>query len=307
MKKLAKLISVLVLIIVILLYSNEIINSIKFSFSICFNSLFPSLIPFMLLSNIILNYDIVNDLNEIFKFLMKIFHVNKNVGFIFIMSIFSGSPSNATYILESLNKGLININDANKSLKFCHFINPIFIIFTVGYQFLGSKSIGFKILFSHFISNIIIGLFNKNKNFNCLNNTIKINETNKNKKENFFIILKKSILNTSNSLLLILGVITFFIIVTTLLNQLLNLNNNYKFIYGLLEITQGLNYLTYSNLNIVIKTVIASFMISFGGLCIHLQIFCIINNKKVSYISYFISRIIHGLISSIITYIIIQY
>ena len=307
MKKLIKITSILSLILIILIYSNEIISSIKFSFNMCFNNLFPSLIPFMLFSSILINYDIINDLNKQFEFLMKKFRVNKNVSFIFIMSIFGGSPSNANYILESLNKNLININDANKSLQFCHFLNPIFIISTIGYQFLGSKIIGLKILFSHYIGNIILGLFNKNKNFEILNDKINTIGIKRNNRENFFIILKKSILNIANTLILMLGIITFFIIITTLLNQILNLNNNYKFIFGLLEITQGLKFLSNSNLNIGIKAIISSFLISFGGFCIHLQTFCIISNKKVRYRTYFISRIMHGLISSIVTYIIIQH
>ena len=307
MKKTLILAFMVFIIMVTLLFSNEIINSIKFSFNLCFNNLFPSLIPFMLFSNIILNYDIVDDLNELFNFLMKKFKVNKNVSFIFIMSIFGGTPSNATYISNCLNKKLITENDANKCLNFCHFLNPIFIISTVGYQFLGSKTIGLKILFSHYISNIILGILSRNKNFECTND--KITEKNKEniKKLNFFIILKNSILNISSTLVLMLGIITFFIIVTTLLSNIINISKNYKFIFGLLEITQGLKYLSYSSLNLISKTIISSFLISFGGICIHLQTFCIIDNKKVRYSSYLLTRLIHGLISSIISLLIIGY
>ena len=68
-----------------------------------------------------------------------------------------------------------------------------------------------------------------------------------------------------------------------------------------LEITQGLNYLNVSNLNIYFKTIISSIFISFGGLSIHLQIFGILDNKKIRYIPYLINRIIHSIISVIIT------
>ena len=306
MKKIIKQISILITILSFILFSKEIIESIKFSFNICFNNLFPSLIPFMLFSNIILNYNIIFELNNIFDFLMKKFKVSKNVSFIFIMSIFSGIPSNAMIIYNALKNNTITINDANKSLKFCHFLNPIFILNTIGYQFLGNKILGIKILFSHYISNIILGLLYKNKNF--YHNYKKIDFPKfENKNKNFFEILKESILNISNTLILILGIITFFLILTTLIDQIIKINTNFKFIFGILEITQGLKYLSYSTLNINIKAIIASFLISFGGLCIHLQTFCTINNNKVRYGSYFVTRILHGILSSFLTYIFIKY
>ena len=80
---------------------------------------------------------------------------------------------------------------------------------------------------------------------------------------------------------------------------------NKKFLYGLIEITQGLKYLSLSNLSIYVKTIIASFIISFGGISIHAQVFSILDNKKIRYMPYLLSRIIHGIISSIITIILL--
>ena len=180
------------------------------------------------------------------------------------------------------------------------FTNPIFIIGTIGYNFLNNKKLGLIILISHFASSFVIGVFNKKrKNIKIGNISIKKN------KNNFISILKESINSTIDTLFLILGIITTCIIITTIINNIFNINNNYKFFFGLLEITQGLKYLSLSNLNINIKTIISSFLISFGGLCIHAQVFSILNNKKIRYTPYLISRIIHGLLSSIITYFLI--
>ena len=275
--------------------SYEIVNSIKFSFNLCINNLFPSFIPFMLLSNFLISYNFTDELSNMFNWLMKKFKISKNSSIIFIMSLFGGTPNNAIYINNLLKNNLINLEDGHNLLKFCHFTNPIFILSTIGYSFLGSKELGLKILIAHYSSSIIIGLTNKRKS----NYIINI-ETEKSKKENFINILKNSIINTSNNLLIILGVITFFIIITTIINNFLNINNDYKFLYGILEITQGLKYLSLSAINIKIKSLIAVFLISFGGISIHLQVFNIIDNKKIRYIPYFISRLVHGVISCII-------
>lgn len=301
MKKTIKLIIFSITIFIILYNSYEIMESIRFSFSLCINNLFPSLIPFMLLSNILINYDFINDLSDILKNITtKFFKVNKNCSFALVMSMISGSPSNAKYLKDLGDNNLIDDMDIRKCLNFCHFTNPIFIIGTIGYTFLNNKKLGLIILVSHFTSSFIIGLLNKKRKNIEISNINKINNNN-----NFISILKDSINSTIDTLFLILGIITTCIIITTIINNIFIINNDYKFLFGLLEITQGLKYLSLSNLNINIKTIISSFLISFGGLCIHAQVFSILNNKKIRYLPYLISRITHGIFSSIITYFLI--
>ena len=299
MKKFINILIFFTIIFIIFLYSSEITEGIRFSFTLCINHVFPSLIPFMLLSNILINFGSIDDLADIFNLIMKLFKVNKNVSFAFVMSILSGSPSNAVYLKNLYDNNLIRISDLNKSLYFCHFANPIFVISTVGYTFLNSKKIGLIILFSTYISSFLIGIIGKR------DTTLITNNKRENNKVNFILVLKQSIKATIDTLLLILGIITMCIIITSALNNILNIDNNFKFMYGLLEITQGLKYLSLNNLNINIKAVLASFLISFGGLCIHAQVFSIIDNKKVRYLPYFIFRIIHGLLSALITFILI--
>lgn len=303
MKKNIYLVFFITITFFLIFFSNEIIESIRFSFSICINNIFPSFIPFMILSKFLIDYNFDYELSKIFEFLMRKFKVNKNCSIAFVMSIFSGSPSNAIYLNNLLNKNLVNENDVNKCLKFCHFVNPIFILNTIGYSFLNSKSLGLKILIAHYLTNIIVGLYNKEEKISKANSDIKEKRENR----NFIIVLKESIFDTINNLLLIMGIITFFLIVTTILNNILNISNNYKFIYGILEITQGLKYLSLTNINTNIKALISVFLISFGGFSIHMQIFSIIDNEKIRYIPYLISRTIHAILSVIILYFILLF
>lgn len=285
----------------IIINSNLIVNNILFSFNICFNNLFPSLIPFLLLSNIIINYNLTDEISNIFKFIaVKIFKLNKNCSFVLFMSIISGAPSNSKYLKDLYDNNLIDNNDINKCLTFCHFTNPIFVINTIGLNFFSNKKIGIIILISQILSSFVIGLFCRNMKSSKTN----IKKTNIDNK--FINVLNNSIINTANSLLLILGIITFCLIITSIIDSVFYINNDYKFIYGLLEITQGLKYLSISNLNITIKIIIASFIISFGGICIHMQVFSILDNKKIRYLPYLFSRLIHASISSIITIVLLH-
>ena len=289
----------IIIICLILINSDKIIESIRFSFNLCLKDLFPALIPFMLLSNILINYNFINEISTTLKFLTKKFKICENCSFILIMSLLSGTPSNAKYIKDMLNNKLINIKDAENCLNFCNFTNPIFILNTIGLTFLNNKKLGLIILISNYCSAFIVGLFNKN-NFYNKEKYIKQIE-----KQKFINILTISINNIIDTLLLILGIITAFIIVTTIIDSTFKIPNNLKFLYGIIEIMQGLKYLSLTNFNYKIKAIISSMIISFGGLCIHAQVYSIIDNKKIRYLPYLKSRIIHSLLSGIITYLLI--
>lgn len=304
MKKFLKLIFLIAVILILLTNYLNIISSIKMSFKICINNLFPSLIPFMLISNIFIKYDFIYEISNMFeKITNKIFKTNSSIFYVIIMSMLSGTPSNAKYLNDLYNNKFININDIKKTILFCHFTNPFFILGTIGYMYLNNKKIGLIILISHYLSCFIIAILNRNK--------YKLEKIdNKERtiiKKGFMNNLSESIYSIYNTLILILGIITTCLIITTILDNYLNINNNYKYIYGLIEITQGLNYLSTSNFNIYIKSMIATFLISFGGLCIHIQVFSILDNKKIQYLPYFFSRIFHGIISSLITLILANY
>lgn len=298
MKKILTIAVFLFFVFFIIFNSIDIMESIKLSFSICINNLFPSLIPFMLLSNILINYNFVNDISDIFnKIMTKIFHVNKNCAFAFIMSIMSGTPSNSKYLKDLYDNELIDIKDCQKCLNFCHFTNPIFILGTIGYTFLGDKKLGLIILISHYTCSLLLGIIFRGK----IDYNTKLSSNKNSNKQNFINILTKSIKSTIDTLFLILGIITTCLIISCILNKLFNLNDNLKPIYGLIEITQGLNYLSLSNISIYKKAIISSFLISFGGFCIHAQVFSILDNKKIRYLPYLLSRLLHGILASILT------
>jgi sporulation integral membrane protein YlbJ len=228
------------------------------------------------------------------------------------MSIISGIPCNAKYINELLDKKMITTNEAEKLLMFTHFSNPLFILGTVGILFLDNYKMGLLILFSHYISNIIIGISIRNYHPDIKDNTFSLRKAiiNMNEKsiksDNFGKVLTKALMDSINTLLLILGVVTFFLILTTIINNQLHLSPLPKSIVsGLFEMTQGLSFIGNLDISMRLKAVLSTMIISFGGLSCHMQVMSILSEKKIKYFPYFISRILHVLISGIITYLLV--
>ena len=303
-KKLNYLICFLILIFLIEIfnYSNLVVNTIYNSSKIWFYNIVPTILPIYLIVDLFSNYNGFYYLTKIFgNILERIFKIKKETSYVFILSIISGFPSNSKYIKDLLDNKEINNKEADKLLTFTHFSNPLFIIESIGTSFLHNKKIGIIILIIHYFTNIIIGLFYRNYYVSI--NNIKIK---KKEKMRFVTCLTNSIYKTIKILFLLFGIISFFMLITTILRE--KLPNNYfiNIICGLLEMTQGIYYISSSNINLVLKASIITFFISFGGISIHMQVFSILNEYKLKYSNYLLARIFHALISSCLVYLVLN-
>lgn len=299
--------------ILFLVYSKEVMETVTFSISIWKDNLLPSLFPFFIVSELLINYGLVELLSEALKnFMNKVFHLPGEAAFVIIGSLISGFPSSSKYINELLITKKISVKNAEYLLKFNHFSNPLFVIGTIGTLLLNNKKLGLLILLVHIISNFLIAIIFRPKNCDYSSNSSFINGLDKmNKKRiehnsSFVSVLTESIFKTFKTLILLLGVITFFLIISTLIKQVIPTNDlTYSIISGLLEMTGGIKNISSLNFPIQFKASIITFFISFGGFSIHMQVMSILSNYKIKYIPYFISRLLHGIIASTIVYIIL--
>lgn len=315
MKKILSNVLLLLIMILIsvevLIESADVLESVKFSFNIWENSIFPSLFPFFVIGNILIDLGFPKLLGTLLKGVMyKLFKINGTGAFIIILSILSGFPSSAKYTKELYLNGEINDKEATKLLTFTHFSNPLFILGTLSITFLNNKEIGMCILISHYIGNLFIGLIFRNyyiskkdtTKVSLKNAIISMNSSRTDK--SFGQMLSNAITSSISTLLLILGTVTIFLVLTTLINNNLSVSPYYKsIINGIFEMTQGLKYLSMLKIPLYKQALISVFFISFGGLSVHMQVLSIISDTKIKYFPYFISRILHASISTIIFFI----
>lgn len=288
------LIFLLILIIFTLFKYNYILQkSVIDGVTIWLTKVFPTLFIMFILNDLIINLDILNSVNRFINPIFnKIFNTTGNSSNVFLLSIFSGTPTSAFIIKEMLNNNNITLEDANKLIAFTYFSNPLFLYTILSLSF--NKYIVIKIILIHYLSNIIIGLIFRNK-YPSYNLNITSNKNN----INIFSLLSKSINKSLNTLIMILGTIVFYMIITNLISTIFNVNDiNNILIKGLFEITQSLNVLPNLHINSFIKEIITISIISFGGLSIHTQVLSIINDTNISYKNFFIGRILHTLIST---------
>lgn len=301
-KKIYSLIVLLCLSFVIffIFTNSSIINdSIFFSYELFIKNIFPSLFPMFIISYILVEIGIPEFLCSIFyKLFNKLFLVKSDASFVFFMSMLTGFPSSAKYIDMLIEKNRIDSHDASKILIFTFFSNPLFIVNTVGIMFLGNINLGFIILVSHITGNILVGLLFRN--YNKTNSTDVIDARkgikvliNKINTTSFFSVFLNSIKDAINTMILIFGIIVTFQIIISILPCNM-------FFKGIIEMTTGLRLITIYD-NLYFKVFLSTFFISFGGLCIHTQIMNILNKKRVRYLPFLFARIIHGIISAVMS------
>ena len=296
----------------ILTSSVSIMDTIGFSFGVWKKNIFPSLFPFFVLSELLINYGFIELVGELFKPIMnKVFKLRGVSAFVFIMSLVSGFPSNAKYVRELYLKKHINEYEASKILTFTHFSNPLFILGTISILFLNNKEIGILILICHYLGNIIVGLLFRNyyvseKEFDSVSlkkAVLSMHSKRISSNKSFGSVLSSAIVNGINTLLLVFGVVTVFLIITTIIDNNINLPQYYQSILnGILEMTQGLKYVSLLNIPLKIKGTLSVLFISFGGISVHMQILSILSDTKIKYFPFLVARIIHGCISSILFY-----
>ena len=289
---------ILLIIILLMLINNQtVIETVTFSFNIWVKNVFPSLFPMFVVTKILINYDFINILSKILKPIMNLFKTNNKCSFILAASMISGFPSSAIYTNELLEKQIIDEKAASKVLLYSHFSNPMFIMGTIP-QLL-NYNCGLIILVAHYLTNFFIAfIFRRYQYSNINNNQICVNKV---KKENFTTALTNAITSSINTLLLILGTMTIALILTHLITTIIPIDKIY--IASILEMTQGLKYLSLTNLDINLKITIATMIISFGGLSIFLQIKGVLNKHPINFKIFILARILHAIIAGALVYI----
>lgn len=280
--------------IFIFCHNKEIANVIIDATDLFLKRVFVSLFPMFILNDLLISLNIPYYFYKIFnKSFLVLFKTSGISAYVFIMSLISGTPSQAIILSELVSLDKISVDEASHYLYFTYFSNPLFL-FTMN-SLIFEANIVLKIIFIHYFSNIIIAILVRHKAPIITNSVLCTNHTSFSK--TIILSIKKSM----NTLLMILGTIVFYMLISYILTNLLPTNNiTNVFLKGLLELTSGLS--TLSNINLIpkIKEIIAIAIISFGGLSIHTQIRGILEETPIAYKNFFIGRILQTIISVIL-------
>ncbi len=259
----------------------------------------PLMFPFFIFTRLIVNLS-EPKLNFMDKFFNKVYHAPVGSFSTFFLATLSGYPMGAKLICTMFENNQINSKQAQRMLSFCSVSGPMFMLGTVGVSMLFSYKAGLIILISNIIASLLNGLIYRGKNEKTEN---KLNYITK----NYDNLLSDSVYDSLISILMVGAYIVLSFLIIDLLNNLriistltnliccvFNLSNSHDIVLavlnGIIEITRGISDLSHTNSSLIIKTIISSGLIGFGGISIMLQSISFLSKLKIPIKTMFLQK-----------------
>jgi len=302
---------------------SQMIASAKDGILLWSNIVLPSLFPFLIISDLIQKSAITIVFEKILSKIMKpLFNLPGISSIALFLGMTGGYPIGAKITSDLRNENSLSKIEAQRLIAFANNSGPLFISGAIGIGLYKNISIGFLLLISHYLSAFLVGILFRFYKKNELT-------SNSNKKIQFNIIklstlgesLTSSVKKSITTVTVIGGFIVLFSILTTILQETgivlilskifmpnLDLNFSSSIISGILEVTNGVNRIyELSSIDLVIKLIVTSSLIGFGGFSVHMQTLSIISSSDFYSSTYFLGKILQSCFSGIITSLLLKY
>lgn len=276
--------------------------------------LIPSLFPFMVLSTFVVKSSLSFKLGKIIGGLTRsLFKLPGSTGATIFLSLIGGYPTGAQGIKNLVSKNEITPSQARRMLCFAVGAGPAFVINVVGSEFLGSLQVGIILFASQVISSILIGislgLFSQK---NIKNKLCQMK-----KKDNSVLNISSALVESCyDSTISTINMCAFVVIFSAIISIMNNCgissfisncflkfgipeNISKAILPSILEVTSGC--LEGAKYSVPIEFI--AFAISFAGVCVHFQISSTLKDFAFSKSIFTLFRIIHGLLSAMLTHI----
>ena len=308
-----------IFIILFTLNINQCISAAIDGCKLWYKAILPTTFPFIVICNLLIYYDGISLYSKFLgPLLCKPLGLSKNCSFPIVASFLCGYPLGAKYCVDLYSMEYIKKDEYERLLNIASNVGPLFLIGSVAGTLLGNLSLGYILLASNYLSIIFIGLVTKKKR-----NSMKLSSLSCPKYEiiNFGSAIKNVIQNGINTTLSIGGFIIIFSVVISLIKSNIYLYIMFKqletffslpvgtlycLFLGSIEITNGCSIVSTLSLSLPLKLGIISFLCSFSGLAVIAQVSSFVSETKIRYSKYIFFKIIQGIFSFIITYILLK-
>ena len=288
------------------------INSMLQGINLWATKILPALFPFFVFTKILSTTGTFDYLSLKLSPITKlIFNTSGLSSYVYICSIVSGYPIGAKLVSELYNLNKIDISEAKKIISFTSTSGPLFIIGTVGIGMFNNQILGYIVIISHILGSIVNGILYRNK--------YKTKYINSQSYQNNSINLEDIIATSIQSILIIGAYISIFYMIICIIdyyalflpifnmcNNITNIDINIlkSILYGFIEVTKGCLILSTTNTPLYMQIIICTALISFSGLCIHLQSYMFLKQCHIKYHDMLLQKLTQTIISVIISIII---
>lgn len=290
-------------------------QAVREALTLCAELILPSLLPFFLISGLIISLGLGEDLARVLqKFFQNRLRINAYACVPLVLSLLGGYPVGAAALAEIVKSGKLNMSDAEKLLPFCNNTGPAFIIGAVGTGIFSSNSVGFLLYVSHAAAAIILLLIFARDKKSQLNEICNSDVD----RPGIIAALPMAVKGAIDKCLNICGFMIFFSVLNSILKDLgildslalyisrvfsLEISFSRCIISGIMELGSGIAGMS-ALPGRSSSYALAAFILGFGSLSVHCQTLALVNEAGIKCARHFAGRILHGLLSAVLVYVI---
>ena len=289
MKKISTYVFICILFCFLLLFPGQTLDASKYGLLLWFDSLLPALLPFLIISQLILTTSLVDEFQKITgPVFQKIFHCSSQSAFCILCGFLCGYPVGARLIAVQLQEKRITLKEGQYLLAFCNNVSPMFCIsYGITYAIGANNWIPF--LCCIYGSALLFGIITRpHRQSNNYEEKKQTSST-----ENIFQLIDVCIIDSFLIMIKLCGYLIIFSIIHRGIFMLLPASLPYAepLLGCILEITGGLSKLSALPVG-MIRSLIGTAALTFGGLCCIFQTNSVINDTGLSLKKYIFHKIL---------------
>lgn len=273
------------------LCSQTTLNSSINALTLWFETLVPSFLFPLIFVRILTPYHLLQPILKCFdRLFIIIFRINANAMECILTSLFLGFPSSSLYLEEYAKENHFTTKQYQRLLGSVFMCSPNFILLSLSVIY--PTSITYTLLGIQLLCISIMLLTSRKTPLLLQPPTQKVA---------FFPQLKCAITKSFETLLMILAFLTIVYVLIDLVSLFfpLIIKTPLKL---LSEFSSGCFYLSSLPISIHAQHLFISMVLSYGGLCVHMQIISMVDKRYFSYLSFMKYRLLHIVLSCVFTY-----
>lgn len=311
-------------------YPSECSAAAQEGLELCANVLLPSLFPFFVLSALVVELGLAQQLGRLLSPVMvPLFRVSGEGAVAVMLGAIGGYPVGARTAIALYKEGRCTKLQTQRLLAFCNNSGPAFILGVVGAGIFESGAMGVLLYFCHISASLLVGLLFRF--YGKEEPTPSASPRPDPPAKPFSAAFTSSITSSFHSVLNICAFVLFFTVLarlatlfplldplsTLLAPRLAPLLSRLSagvspgftplrsLLLGGLELTSGVTSLTAGTL--AGRASLAAFMLGWAGLCVHFQVLSFLADTGLSPRTYLAGKFLHGLISALFVYILTHF
>ncbi len=306
---------VLLMLLSLIGFPAQAVSAARDGVELCLNVILPSLFPFFVLSTLCVELGLVQGLGRLLEGLMyPLFRVNGACSGAFLLGIVGGYPVGARTAIELYQNGQCSRSEAERLLSFCNNSGPAFILGVVGAGIFSSSAAGLWLYGAHVLASVLVGLlfrfYGGPEPSRSGPHATEIRTV------GFAQAFTGSVKSAFSATLNICGFVIFFTvlirmlfltgIISALAGGLTWLLGGLKMpqawaeslLSGAIEMTSGVWSLRDVAGDMGDKLCMAAFILGWAGLSVHCQVLSFIGSSGLSTRTYFLGKLLHGVLSA---------